>query len=164
MKMQRSLRKNQAGATLVEFIGFIILATFLLLASIKSYSFGTEMKKQGATVTAVVQLKMAADKVMSGNHSSTNMAKVCSSTRNAAPINLCGNSRDGVGVNQYGGNYTLTGNTSNLQQVLIGVTNVDGQYIDDLADMLARVSADNCQSASSCSSLSVSGTTITVTM
>ncbi len=163
MKMQRSPRK-QTGATVLDFILWVVFAVFVVIGFIKLYSYATEIKRQGATVIAVVQLDVAAERVKSGNHADTDMSKVCSETRNAAPIGLCGESRDGVGTNQYGGDYTLTGNPSNLQQKLIGVTNINGQYIDDLADSLAKISAGNCQSAEDCDTITVSGNTITVTM
>jgi len=165
MKMHRSpSSRRQKGVSLIDFIMYVILAVFVFLGIVKLYNLGVAWSKQSNTVAAVVQIKAGAEKVKSVNHSDASMSKVCSSTRNAVSSSICGNSRDGVGTNEYGGNYTLTPNSANLQLVNIGITNVDTQYIDDLADMLAKVSAGNCNSAASCTTVTVSGNTITVTL
>lgn len=163
MKFHRT-SKRQQGLSLIDFIMYLILAVFVFLGIVKLYNLGVAWSKQTNTVSAVVQIKAGAEKVKSVNHSDAAMSKVCSTGRNAVSSTICGDSRDGKGTNEYGGDYTLTGNTSNLQQVIIGITNVDTQYIDDLADTLAKMSAGNCNSAASCSSVSVSGSTILVTM
>ena len=163
MKMQRNPNR-QKGEGMISFIMYLILATLLFLGVVKLYNMGMAWSKQASTVSAVTQIKAGAEKVKSVNHSGTSMTKVCATGRNAVSSTYCGDSRDGKGTNEYGGDYTLTGNTSNLQQVKIGITNVDSQYIDDLADTLSKISAGNCNSAASCSSVTVSGTTITVTM
>ncbi len=164
MNRRSSSSKKQKGISLIDFIMYLILAVFVFLGIVKLYNMGVAWSKQVNTVSSVTQIKAGAEKVKSVNHTGTTMAKVCSTGRNAVSSTICGDTRDGVGTNEYGGDYTLAPNTANLQQVVIGITNVDEQYIDDLADTLAKISAGNCNSAASCSSISVSGTTITVTM
>ncbi|MFM2588264.1 hypothetical protein AAFX28_07780 (plasmid) [Vibrio sp. TBV020] len=164
MKIHRSPSSRQKGVSLIDFVMYVILAVFVFLGIVKLYNLGVAWVKQSNTVAAVVQIKAGAEKVKSVNHSDASMSKVCAASRNAVSSSLCGNSRDGVGTNEYGGNYTLTPNGANLQRVDIGVTNVDTQYIDDQADMLAKVSAGNCNSAASCPTITVSGNTIIVTM
>ncbi len=163
MKQQYRTHR-QKGIGLIDFIMYLILAVLVFLGVVKLYNLGQAWSKQSATIAAVVQIKAGAEKVKSVNHTGTNMAKVCDSGRNAVASSICGDSRDGVGTNEYGGNYTLTHDTANLQRVKVGITNIDTQYIDDLADSLSKISAGNCNSAASCSAIAVSGNTITVTL
>ncbi|CAK1764494.1 PilS-like protein [Vibrio crassostreae] len=164
MKRIRSNPNKQRGISLIDFIMYLILAVFLFLGIVKLYNMATAWSAQANTVSAVTQIKAGAEKVKSVNHTGTSMSKVCSTGRNSVSSTICGDTRDGVGTNEYGGDYTLTVDSANMQRVKVGITNIDTQYIDDLADTLAKLSAGNCNSAASCATLAVSGNVITVTL
>ncbi|AUI88953.1 hypothetical protein BS333_21470 (plasmid) [Vibrio azureus] len=155
--------KKQAGVSLMDFIMYLILAVFVFLGIVKLYNLGVAWKSQANTVSAVTQIKAAAEKVKSINHTGVSMSKLCDVKRNALSSMICG-SNNGEGTNEYGGNYSVAATTGNAQRITVSITNVDTQYIDDLADTLAKVSAGNCNSATGCSTVSVTDSTITVTM
>lgn len=167
MKFPKNARlssKKQQGISLIDFIMYLILVVFVFLGIVKLYNMGVAWSAQANTVSAVTQIKAGAEKSKSVNHTGVSMSKVCAEGRNAVASTICGDTRDGKGTNEYGGDYTLDPDTSNLQRVKISITNIDTQYIDDLADTLAKLSAGNCNSAASCSTLEVSANAITVTL
>ncbi len=156
--------RKQKGATLMDFLLWAAIAAIFLAGVVQLYVSGSAYANRIQTTTAVTAIKAGAESVKTINHTGVNMAKVCDAKRNAVSMKICGTSRDGVGTNPYGGNYTLAADTANLARVKIGITNVDTQYIDALADSLSTLAAGNCTQAAGCSTLSVSGNTITVTM
>ncbi|GLO64029.1 hypothetical protein MACH09_45370 [Vibrio sp. MACH09] len=166
MKIRKLLvcRSKKSGFTLYDFMLWLVAAAITLVGVIALYNTASAWSKESQTVQAVTALKAGAEKVKVGNHASTTLAKVCDVRRNAVSMNICGTSRNGVAMNPYGGNYTLTPNSANLSQVIIGVTRVDTKYIDNLADALAKLSVGNCIEASGCTAITVSGSTITVIM
>ncbi|GEK15413.1 hypothetical protein [Aliivibrio fischeri] len=155
---------KQKGATLMDFLLWAAIAAVFLAGVVQLYVTGSAYANRIQTVTAVTSIKAGAESVKTINHTGVNMAKVCDERRNAVSMKICGDARNGVGTNPYGGNYTLEPDNSNLARIKVGVSNVDTQYIDALADSLASLAAGNCTQAAGCSTLTVSGNTITVTM
>ena len=155
--------RKQQGATIMDFLLWAALASVFLAGVVQLYVTGSSFASRMQTTTAVTSIKAGAESVKTINHTGVSMAKVCDEKRNAVSMKICGTGRDGVGTNQYGGDYTLAPDT-NTSRIKVGITNVDTQYIDALADSLAGLAAGNCTQASGCSTLSVSGNTITVTM
>ncbi|GLT19590.1 hypothetical protein GCM10007938_33720 [Vibrio zhanjiangensis] len=164
MKTMTSLRKKQGGFTIDNFLLWMVLAALAMAIAVQTYVTARANLNRTAVVTAVGSIKAGAESTKTINHTGVSMAKLCGAKRNAVPMKICGSTRDGVKTNPYGGNYTVTVNTSNSQLIDIGITNVDSQYIDDLADALAPHTAANCTSATSCGGLTVAENTITVTM
>ncbi|ANS88116.1 hypothetical protein RJD38_21665 (plasmid) [Vibrio scophthalmi] len=160
----RGRMQKQKGASLMDFLLWSALAALFLAGVVQLYVTGSAYANRTQTVTAVTSIKAGAESVKIINHAGVNMAKVCDERRNAVSMKICGDARNGVGTNQYGGNYTLEPDNSNLSRVKVGVTNVDTQYIDAVADSLSALAAGNCTQAAGCSTLTVSGNTITVTM
>lgn len=164
MKTMTSLRKKQGGFTIDNFLLWMVLAALAMALAVQAYVTARAGLNRTAVVTAVGSIKAGAESTKTINHTGVSMAKLCSAKRNAVPMKICGESRDGTLTNPYGGDYTVTANDANLQQVDIGITKIDNQYIDDLADALAPHTAQNCTKAADCAGITVAENTITVTM
>lgn len=164
---RRNIRRpgRQQGYTVQDIIFYSVIASLLFLIVIGLYNRGMSMYRTGATADDVVEIKSAVENWRGTRTDLTgvSIAVLCTTGNGNQGSSFCGSNNDGKASNRYGGDYTVTV-SSNVSQIDIGITGVDGNYINAQANRLAPLSAARCDSVTSCSTVTASGTSITVTM
>lgn len=157
--------RNQKGYTVQDFIFYAVIAALAFLVAIGAYNRGMAMYRTASTATDVVEIKSAVDDLRGSRTDLTgmNIAQLCGAGNGNQGASFCGTNNDGKGANRYGGDYTLKV-SSNVSQVDIGITSVDSDYVNAQANRLAPVSAGRCETLSGCTTVTATGTTVTVTM
>lgn len=161
----QSPMKKQGGFTLQDFIFWAIIASLMFLVLIGIYTKGMAMYRGMVTTSDVTQIKAAVEDWRGGRTdvSGVDMSKLCADGNGNKNASWCGSAQDGAKANAYGGDYTVTV-SSNVSQVDIAITGIDSEYINTQGNRLAPMSADRCASIDSCSTVTATGTTVTVTM
>ncbi len=154
--------KKQGGFGLLDFMLYLVAVVLIVLMLVKAYNLASAWKAEVATVSSITQIKAGAEKIKSVNHTGVSMKKICD--KKAVSSTLCGASGDGKIANEYGGDYVVSAAKTNAQRITVSITNVDTQYIDGLADTLAKVSSGNCNAAQNCTTITVTDNAIAVTL
>lgn len=156
--------KKQRGAVSAEMIGVlaVIIAGLIFVASQfpKIWDAGREMH----FTWQANQIAQAVPKWKKGRtgYVSVTIGKVC--TDGDLPESVCGAANDGKGTNIYGGDWSVTVNSSsNGLFDVIGTIPRDTDKIASLADALAPSTRDSCTEASGCASLKTGTNSITMT-
>lgn len=152
--------KKQRGASLLDFIFWMGLAAIVIAGIAAMASSGKGKLKINSTLTDVSEMRAAVD-AWAGPGADTagvSLSEICTEGYGYSKAAWCD-------VNQYGGTYTITSNTSHTSYVDIQITNIEQDNVLALANQLAPVSTERCKKADSeCTSVVVADTTITVTM
>ncbi|AZQ13268.1 hypothetical protein [Shewanella khirikhana] len=100
-------------------------------------------------------------KKMRPNYTGISIGVLC--TDKYLPETICGTSNNGVATNQFGGNWTVAVNANpGLYNIVATIPN-DPTRMNDLADTMASATRGNCTKASGCSTITATGTTLTMT-
>ncbi|HHC7400359.1 TPA: hypothetical protein ACN30R_004033 [Vibrio parahaemolyticus] len=152
--------KKQRGASLLDFIFWMGLAAIVIAGIAAMASSGKGKLKINSTLTEVSEIRAAVD-AWAGAGADTagvSLTEICTEGYGYSNAAWCD-------VNQYGGTYTVTANSSHSSYVDIAISNIEEDNVLALANQLAPVSTERCAKADTdCSSVVVSDTTITVTM
>ena len=157
-------KKNQGGFTLIEMavvVGIVAVigaAGLYALPKIMFTNSLTSLQQEVAEFgTAAYRAKKRAP-----NYRLVNTQKVCA--YKYVEEKYCG-ATPGVGVNSFGGDIKVDPNPTNpgLRNVTVTIPN-DLERISEIADTLAGQSRNACQMADGCSTLTVAGNKITVTL
>lgn len=153
-------RKKQRGASLLDFIFWMGLAAIIIAGIAGMASTGKGKLKLSSTLTDVSEIRQAVDAWAGAGADTTgvSLTEICTEGYGYSKASWCD-------VNQYGGTYTVTANSSHSSYVDVAISNIEEDNVLALANQLAPVSTERCSKADSdCSSVVTSGTTITVTM
>ncbi|HCE4781103.1 hypothetical protein CGJ27_22550 [Vibrio parahaemolyticus] len=152
--------KKQRGASLLDFIFWMGLAAIVIAGIAAMASSGKGKLKINNTLTEVSEIRAAVD-AWAGAGADTagvSLSEICTEGYGYSNAAWCD-------VNQYGGTYTVTANSSHSSYVDIAISNIEQDNVLALANQLAPVSTERCKKADSeCTSVVVADTTITVTM
>ncbi|HHY0551770.1 TPA: hypothetical protein ACVU5F_004042 [Vibrio parahaemolyticus] len=152
--------EKQRGATLLDFIFWMGLAAIIIAGIAGMASTGKGKLKLSSTLTDVSEIRQAVDAWAGAGADTTgvSLTEICTEGYGYSKASWCD-------VNQYGGTYTVTANSSHSSYVDVAISNIEEDNVLALANQLAPVSTERCSKADSdCSSVVTSGTTITVTM
>lgn len=152
--------KKQRGASLLDFIFWMGLAAIIIAGIAGMASTGKGKLKLSSTLTDVSEIRQAVDAWAGAGADTTgvSLTEICTEGYGYSKASWCD-------VNQYGGTYTVTANSSHSSYVDVAISNIEEDNVLALANQLAPVSTERCSKADSdCSSVVTSGTTITVTM
>ena len=141
---------------------YLVVVVLIVLMLVKAFNLASAWKAEFATASALTQIKAGAEKIKSVNHTGVSMKKICD--KKAVSSTLCGAAGDGKGANEYGGDYVVSAAKTNAQRITININNVEAQYLDSLADVLAKVSSGNCNAAQNCKTITVTDNAIAVTL
>ncbi|HCH1122229.1 TPA: hypothetical protein ACF311_004896 [Vibrio parahaemolyticus] len=152
--------KKQLGASLLDFIFWMGLAAIVIAGIAAMASSGKGKLKINSTLTDVSEMRAAVD-AWAGPGADTagvSLSEICTEGYGYSNAAWCD-------VNQYGGTYTVTANSSHSSYVDIQISNIESDNVLALANQLAPVSTERCAKADkTCTSVVVADTTITVTM
>lgn len=165
MKKHTLFNHSTKGISLVEAaLGILAIIVVALIATsgwtevsyrIDKYSLGKQ----------VSEISSGADswKMMRSNYSGINMSVLCADGQQSVNDSTCGTSADGSASNAFGGNFVLSPD-SNPSRKFLEITGLPSERINELADGLAPMTANNCPQASGCDTIKVSGSTIELTL
>lgn len=162
---QQKTRRHQGGFTMVELL--IVLAIMaVLILGVMTVRNETRYSSQVKTlqdnvseITSGVQRWQKARPNLTG----VSMEELCETGRTLLTPAVCGTADNGSSANPFGGDYTVTANT-NPSQFDLAISGLPTDRINDIADTLAPMTAARCNTADSCSSIVVSGTSVTLTL
>jgi len=165
MQNRKDRRNKQNGFSTMDFIFWMVFAALALAALIGLYTTGSAASKKSATGVDVVQIKAAVEgwRGARTNLTGIDISKLCAVGYGNTSAPWCGNAADGKLANPYGGNYSVQV-SSNVSQINITISGVDAEYVTSVANSLASMSADRCASIEDCTTTTVAGTNISVTM
>ncbi|MGL6551428.1 type II secretion system protein [Aeromonas hydrophila] len=158
--------RRQGGFTLLEFMVVMAVIAMVLLGIMALKNDAVYSSKHEEIVKQAQVVSGASDRWQKRrpNKTGVSMAVLCAAGAKLMDDSLCGAARDGKKANTFGGDITLVANTANSSLVDITFTGLPADYITDIADSLAAISNARCQSATGCSAITVTGTSVKVTM
>lgn len=169
MLVKLNSRKKQQGLTAVETTVALLIGAIAVLGALKlipNLYFGVKKSELRSEVSEIITA-VGTWKGMKPNYSTlTGMTLLCSSTRNMLDDGICDSSGGGAGLAPWGGDYTAVGGTTTggTANWTLTISLIPSDRLDEIMDELAPLTEDNCTNATGCSSISYSGTTITMSM
>jgi type II secretory pathway pseudopilin PulG len=157
--------KKQRGFTSIELgIVLLVVAAFALVAMSVGPKVMYALKKYqlNKQVTHIIETSVQT-KGLSPTFEGVTIASQCTSTRNVLDEAVCGASNDGKNANPFGGDFILSVNT-NKSKLDLQINNLPTDRLDELADMLASSSGENCLKANGCSSVTTTSDSVTLTI
>ncbi|WP_318452320.1 hypothetical protein [Photobacterium leiognathi] len=156
-------RNKQRGASLENFIFWLIAAALILVIIVGLYNKATSGARE-MTLKSDVSVIISGTQQWGGNNKTgISMAKLCAAGSHYLTNEICGAASDGKNANPYGGDYTVVVDPANPSRVNITITDIDSQYTHVAANDLAPLSFDNCRLADGCATLKLNGDSITLT-
>lgn len=159
-------KKKQGGYTIAELVvgvGIVSLLIIIAFAALPAVNFKINSSRLASDVNSIRGEVVAWKGFGRPSYATIEISTLCAASRKALPTSICGADGDGASANPFGGNYTVAVNGSNKGRFDITVTGVPADKLDILADQLAPQTADACESATGCSSISATGTTLVMT-
>ncbi|MDF9399137.1 hypothetical protein [Vibrio sp. 1180_3] len=157
---------RKKGLTWVEItLGFIILILVsIVLTSV--FQEGMFRLKKWRLTNQVTEISSGADtwKGLKSNFTGLSMTAVCAVGQQSVGATTCGGAGGtGANTNAFGGSFELAP-ASNVSLKSLKITNLPAARVNEIADGLAGMTADQCTSVTGCSTVTVAGTTLTLTL
>ncbi|EGR4213391.1 hypothetical protein NTH44_003106 [Vibrio metoecus] len=163
IKLKRYSRK---GLTLVEgALGLVVLIAVYAAATAAWTEVQYRLSKS-ALSRQVAEISSGASswRGQRSNYSGVSMTVLCAAGQQSVGATTCGGvGGSGTNSNAYGGNFVLQPHT-NVSQLSLQITGLPASKITNLADGLAQITANQCASSVGCSTITVSGTSITLVL
>ncbi|MFC5079641.1 hypothetical protein VTH8203_00838 [Vibrio thalassae] len=160
------LKARRKGVTWVEAsMGFLIMI-LVAMVILAGFQEGMFRFKKWQLNTQVTEINSGADtwKGLRSNFNGVNMTVICAAGQQSVSESTCGGvGGAGANANSFGGNFVLAP-AANVSQKSLQITSLPADRINELADGLASMTAENCTQAQGCNSIIVAGTTITLTL
>lgn len=157
---------RQKGVTLIEFSLVMVGAILVTLAAIYGWKIVEYRMDKGELIKGVTEVSGGADswKMTRSSYTGVDITTLCATGRQLVTPKTCGGKGGSAATsNPFGGAYTVAVG-SNVSQKVVTVTGLPADKILDLADALAGLTVSNCESATGCADLKVTGNTIALTM
>jgi len=97
------------------------------------------------------------------NYTGASISVLCTQNILTKGGTICGSANNGVGTNSFGGDWTVAPAANAGLYVVTGTLPNDPDVILELADAMAPTSRGNCQSATGCSTITTTGTSVSMT-
>ncbi|ELB2793505.1 MULTISPECIES: prepilin-type N-terminal cleavage/methylation domain-containing protein [Aeromonas] len=158
--------KKQGGFTLIEFSIVVAIAAVLLVVVLQVAEGVKYQTKQEALIKQMQQITTATERWKKGrpNKNGVSMSVLCATGSKLLDASVCGTAKDGKAANAFGGDITVVANTTNPSLVDITMAGLPADYITDLADTLAPMTTGRCQTATGCTTITVTGSSVKGTM
>lgn len=163
MNNRVNYRRKQRGLAsldkLIAVVG-IVIGIMWLLSQQPKVEYNENLTLLQMQVNDVIRASKSWKK--RGTYTGVSMAQLC--TNDLLDDVLCSGT-PGQNVNAFGGHLTVEVNSTNpsLRTMVVTIPN-DSDKVNDIAATLANLTRDQCVSLTGCSSISVTGTSITLTV
>ncbi|MFL7013597.1 hypothetical protein [Enterovibrio norvegicus] len=165
MRNLERIKNRQRGELVSATLGLLVFITVTMFIMLGWSETSFRMDKT-RLLGQVNEINSGADtwKGFRSNYTGLTMAIICAAGQQSVSETTCGGvGGSGSSSNAFGGNFVLTPAT-NVSQKQLNITGLPAERINELADSLAPVSANQCASRTGCATVTISGTSITVTM
>lgn len=159
----KKFNNRQRGASTTDILiwsALIIMALIFVISKVPDIRYAMQVaafQSDAATISDATYRW----KKMRPNYTGVSIGILC--TDKMLPESICGTSNNAVSTNQFGGNWTVTANSNpGLYNISATVPN-DPTRMNDLANTMAPGTRGNCTTSTGCSTLTVAGTTLTMT-
>ncbi len=155
MKRTRSnyySKKSQSGFTLVEISIVVVIGMVIILSALQGVNIIQDKRKVSSGVNQLTQIYQGAADWRATRASYAGISMAVLNNLSLLPNNIGA----GVGVNPWGGNYTITANAANNGLVDIALTNVPAGVSAQMEDKIEPSTSGGNTSV-------VAGTTVTST-
>ena len=157
--------RRQQGFTTTDFIFWMIVVALAFVVILGLYNTAMDKYRTYTTEIDVTQIKAAVEDWRGARTDVTGVSitELCKTGNGNKGATWCGDAKNGVKANRYGGNYTVAV-SSNTAQIDVTATNVDPENINAQANKLAPMSAAHCASIKDCSTITTTRNIIKLTM
>ncbi|MFM4936174.1 type II secretion system protein [Aeromonas veronii] len=167
MKMNvKNNLKRQGGFSLLELMVYLAIVAIIAIGIMALKNDTVYSSKHNDLVSQAQTVSVATDRWQKRrpNKTGVSMTVLCTTGARYLDDSICGTAGDGKKSNVFGGDISVAANSANPSLVDITLSGLPADNIADIADALAAISNGRCQSATGCSSISVTGSSVKVTM
>lgn len=165
MKIKTNLFKNkQRGSSTIDvMITLTVVGAMLMFVILKAPDIRNSMRIAAFTNDAsTISDGVFRWKKGRSNYAGVTLKKLCDQNILKNKGSICGLNNDGKGTNPFGGDWIAKPNSNpGLYEVAATLPN-NPESISELGDAMAPSTRGSCQEAAGCSTLTASGTTITM--
>lgn len=158
-----NMKNRQRGASTTDIIiwsALIIIALIFTISKVPDIRYAMRVSGFQSDVSTISDAAYRWKK-MRPNYTGVSIGVLC--TDKYLPTSICGTTNNGVASNQFGGNWTVAANSNpGLYNIVATIPN-DPTRMNDLADTMAPATRGNCTQASGCTTITATGTTLTMT-
>lgn len=163
--MAKSVNMNnrQRGASTTDMIiwaALIIGALIFVISKVPDIRYAMQVAAFQSDVSTISDATYRWKK-MRPNYTGVSIGTLC--TDKYLPESICGTTNNAVATNQFGGNWTVAANSNPGLYNIVATIPSDPTRMNDLADTMAPTTRGNCTKASGCSTITATGTTLTMT-
>ena len=156
---------KQRGASTVDVMiaaGFIIgaiLLTVMIVPKIQDAMTISSFQRDASTIqSGVLRWKKARS-----NYTGVSLAAICEQNILTKGGTICGTGNNGQATTPFGGNWTVKANTNPGLFDIVATLPNNPDSIAEVADTMAPITRGNCQSATPCTTLTKTSTSLTMT-
>ncbi|OLF56815.1 hypothetical protein BTN33_22780 [Aeromonas veronii] len=167
MKMNvKNNLKYQGGFSLLELMVVLAIVAIIAIGIMALKNDTVYSSKHNDLVSQAQTVSVATDRWQKRrpNKTGVSMTVLCAAGARYLDDSVCGTAGDGKKSNVFGGDISVAANSANPSLVDITLSGLPADNITDIADALAAISNGRCQSATGCSSITVTGSSVKVTM
>lgn len=158
-----NINNRQRGAASLDMIiwaALIIGALIFVISKVPDIRYALRVSAFQSDISTISDAAYRWKK-MRPNYTGVNIGTLC--TDKYLPESICGTTNNGVATNQFGGNWTVTANTNPGLYNIEATIPSDPTRMNDLADTMAPATRGNCTQAAGCSTITATGTKLTMT-
>ncbi len=156
---------KQRGASTVDVMiaaGFIIgaiLLTVMIVPKVQDAMTISSFQRDASTIqSGVLRWKKARS-----NYTGVTLTEICNQNILTKGGTICGTSNNGQATNPFGGNWTVRANSNPGLFDIVATLPNNPDSIAEVADTMAPITRGNCQSATPCTTLTKTSTSLTMT-
>jgi hypothetical protein len=158
-----NMKNRQRGASTTDILiwaSLIIIALIFLISKVPDIRYAMRVSGFQTDVSTISDAAYRWKKARP-NYTGVSIGILC--TQGYLNESICGTANNGVATNQFGGNWTVAANSNpGLYNIVATIPN-DPTRMTDLADTMAPATRSNCAQSTGCSTITATGTTLTMT-
>jgi hypothetical protein len=157
------MKKRQHGASTTDMLiwaSLIIIALIFIISKVPDIRYALRVSGFQTDISTISDATYRWKKARP-NYTGVSIGILC--TQGYLNESICGTANNAVATNQFGGNWTVAANSNpGLYNIVATIPN-DPTRMTDLADTMAPATRSNCAQSTSCSTITATGTALTMT-
>jgi len=139
-------------------VGILVLTVLIYPRISAAKNIGSFQVDEASIASATERWKKARS-----NYTGVSISVLCAQNILPKGGTICGSTNTGANTNPFGGNWTVAAAKNPGLYTITGTLPNDPNVIAELADAMAPITRANCQSATSCSTIAVTATSLAMT-